>query len=208
VFLSKPIKESEDRRNMALKIWDTCATVNGSLGELYLRSRGYHESIPSMIRFHPKLYHEPSKMYLPALVAAVIRWPNETICGIHRTYLNGPNKASKLPNKMMLGSTQGGAVRLSSSVGPHLLLTEGIETGLSTLLSTKLSTWATLSTSGMMNVIVPSPSMTPKITIAADNDNAGRVASKTLAQRLTQEGHEVYIALPPENTDFNDVLRG
>jgi putative DNA primase/helicase len=205
---SKTAKELLDRTEHAIKIWNDSSVENRLLVESYLMARGYDQSIPLTIRQHPRLYHRDLKGYYPAMVAAVSLWPNENIKGVHRTYLceDGTDKAPIFSNKMMLGNIKGGAVMLSPA-SSHLVLTEGIETALSIYMATGLPTWATLSTSGMVGIKVPSLEITQEITIAADNDTAGRQASDTLARRLSLEGYKVRIALPPQNMDFNDLLR-
>ena len=89
-----------------------------------------------------------------------------------------------------------------------LAIAEGIETALSIYQSTGITTWAALSASGFKNLILPPPFMTKNIIIAADHDAAGKKAAYEAADRWTQEGRIVKIALPPKGLDFNDVLRG
>lgn len=201
-------KISNEKSEMYLKIWNGSIAADGLYVEKYLNSRGYYGCIPPTIRFSPKLYHSPSKAYHPAMVSGVTMWPEKRISGIHRTYLagDGSDKAPISPNKMMLGNTKGGAVRLSTP-DKTLFLAEGIETALSIYAATSLPTWATLSTSGMVNVKVPPLNITQKIIIAADNDAAGKKAADTLAKRLSREGYKIHLALPPPGMDFNDMLR-
>jgi phage/plasmid primase-like uncharacterized protein len=142
------------------------------------------------------------------MVAAVTTWPDKTIIGLHRTYLqqDGSGKADITPNKMMLGNTKGGAVRLTPP-GKRLVIAEGIETAFSVYLSTELPTWAALSSSGLLNVKVPALDITQEIIIAADADKAGIGAADKLKARLLVDGYKVSIATPPEGMDFNDLLR-
>lgn len=191
------------------KIWNECLSSKTSVVETYLKGRGYTGSISASLRYHPNLFHTDTQLHYPAMVAAVKRWPENDIVGIHRTYLkrDGSGKADIEYNKMMLGTTSGGAVRLVE-VGQKLILAEGIETALSLYLATGLPTWATLSTSGMVNVLVPPLDVTQEIIIAADNDMPGRKAANKLADRLLKNGYRVSIIMPPEGMDFNDLLRG
>ena len=191
------------------KIWQESHCAENSLVTEYFKSRCIAGAIPPTIRYHHKLYHKPTGFHFPAMVAAVTVWPHIEVSAIHRTYLkpDGTGKANVAPNKMMLGSVKSGAVRLSNP-SSKLILTEGIETALSVAMSTGLPTWATLSTSGMLNVEVPPLEITQKIIIAADNDNAGIGAANKLADRLLSAGYGVQIAMPPEGMDFNDLLQG
>ncbi|MCP5361461.1 MAG: toprim domain-containing protein [Hyphomicrobiales bacterium] len=137
-------------------------------------------------------------------------YPHNVVESIHRTYLrrDGTGKASVEPNKMMLGSCGGGAVRFGLFRGDTLWITEGVETGLSVSLITSQPTWATLSTSGMKTVVLPPLDRLPHLRIAADYDDAGIAAAEALAARELAIGRDVRIAFPPKpGQDFNDVLR-
>lgn len=192
---------------LVLRIWRETLSAEDSPVQAYLKGRGYDGMIPPVLRFHPRLFHA-SRTYHPAMVAAVTLWPSKTISGVHRTYLtaDGSGKAPLSPNKMMLGPIKGGAVRLSPA-GPQLILAEGIETALSCLYATHLPAWSCLSTSGMMDVIVPPVETTQQIIICADGDAAGQRAADKLAKRLHETGYIVRMASPPQDQDFNDVLR-
>jgi phage/plasmid primase-like uncharacterized protein len=140
------------------------------------------------------------------MVGSITIWPSSNLSGIHRTYLTEDGfKAPISPNKMMLGATKGGAVRLSPPE-KKLILAEGIETALSVYEIMGLPTWATLSASGMMNVLVPPVEVTQEIIIAADNDETGRKAAEILQNRLSKQGYGVKTILPPLHMDFNDVF--
>jgi phage/plasmid primase-like uncharacterized protein len=134
------------------------------------------------------------------------------VIGVHRTYLSrdGATKANVEPNKMMLGRCAGGAVHLEAA-GTSLSIAEGIETSLAVFLATGTATWAALSTSGLLSVVLPALPLAAEVIIFADNDRsgAGKRAAKTAAARFFAERRKVRIALPPhEGLDFNDILRG
>jgi hypothetical protein len=54
------------------------------------------------------------------------------------------------------------------------------------------------------------PSGIRKVTVFSDNDStlAGQKAAYTLAARLSAEGYEVTVEIPPMEGDWNDVLIG
>ena len=104
---------------------------------------------------------------------------------------------------MMIGRCGGGAVRLAPT-GPELVLSEGLETGLSVQKATGLPIWATLSTSGLCSVILPPEVRT--VIITADGDEPGEKAAQVAARRFIVEGRTVKIARPPQGMDFNDLL--
>ncbi len=142
---------------------------------------------------------------LPALVAAITIWPGRNVVGVHRTFLraDGKGKAPVTNPKMRIGRCGGGAVRLAPD-GPELVLSEGIETGLSVQQATNKPVWATLSTSGLRSVILPPEVET--VIIAADADEPGEEAAQAAARRFIAEGRTVKIARAPRGMDFNDLL--
>ena len=111
-------------------------------------------------------------------------------------------------DKLMLGATAGGAVRLSEG-GSRLVAAEGIESALSLLcglLSGPVEVWAALSTSGMRSLRLPEK--TGQLVIAPDGDQPGRTAAFALADRAHALGWRVSLIDPGEGADFNDILTG
>lgn len=207
--VSKVPKVFENTKQYINKIWDESLNAESSVVEKYLKSRGYIQRIPENIRYHTNLKHTPTQQYFPVMLAAITKWPNEEIIGLHRTFLktDGSNKADVERNKMMIGQAKGGAVMLTPA-NSKLIITEGIETALSVYAATGFSTWAALSAGGMENVQIPPVDITQEIIIAADGDKPGRKAAYKLAMKLLNNGYKTRIAIPPEEgTDFNDLLK-
>tara|TARA_R110000803_G_scaffold85370_4_gene151728 strand:- start:1255 stop:2157 length:903 start_codon:yes stop_codon:yes gene_type:complete len=198
--------EQADLRNAkwCQSIWNASQNVKNSLVVSYLASRRIDITPPS-IRYHSGLKHSMSGKYIPAMVAAVTRHPNDELIGIHRTYLhpNGRGKAKVFNAKMMAGKCKGGAVQLAPYTS-KIALTEGIETGLSVQQSTNIPTWACLSTSGLTAVVIPES--VAEILIFADGDIPGNKAAQTTATRLAMQGKDVRIILAPQGMDWNDEL--
>jgi len=196
--------DAEGRMKAAQSIWQASRSAQGTSVEAYLRSRGITNPAPPSIRYHPALKHNPTGLHFEAMVSAV-QALNRTITGIHRTFLlpGGRGKARVSQTKMMLGPCTGGAVRLARA-GPELVLSEGIETGLSVLQATGKPVWSCLSTSGLKAVALPPEVET--IIIAADGDDPGITAAEEAASRFDREGRTAKIAKPPKGMDWNDVL--
>jgi len=202
------------RLAMCKGIFNQARTCEGTIAETYLtKVRGIEglrfNKLKNTLRFQGEALHSPSGKYLPAIIAQ-IRGTNGQELGIHRTYLlpDGSGKADVTPNKMMLGPSAGGAVRFGHG-GPVIALTEGIETALSVARASRLTVWATLSTSGLRGLILPLPPVAEVVIICADNDEAGLSAAEGKAGQLEAEGRVVSIIQPPKaGDDFNDVLRG
>lgn len=214
-------REREARRNKQIQkqrycddIFSQAVPITGTLVQTYLESRGIvglqGHKMKNTLRFHPALHHSRSGQDLPAMIAR-IRGPGGRAMGLHRTYLktDGSGKADLQGGaKMMLGAASGGSVRF----GPDqrvIALAEGIETALSIARASRLTVWATLSTSGMKGLILPPPPVAEVVVICADHDAAGLAAAEQVAGHLEAHGRAVSVITPPkEGQDFNDVLRG
>ena len=200
--------DQQQRIEFARRKWHEAIPLTGTPADVYLRERGLEpgpDGWPPSLRYHSNVKHGPTGLYLPAMLGAVAIYPSREVVGLHRTFLraDGRDKAPVSNNKMMLGKCAGGAVRLAAA-GPELILSEGIETGLSVQQATGLPVWAALPTSGLRAVILPPEVET--VVIAADGDEAGEEAAQEAARRFVAEGRQVKIARPPRGLDFNDLL--
>jgi hypothetical protein len=196
------------RAEAAHQLWSETQPIDGTPAEAYLRGRGISCPLPDRLRFHPQCWHGPSATRYPAMVALVEGGEG---FAVHRTYLraDGTGKAGLAGgDKLMLGATAGGAVRLSG--GPmRLTVAEGIESALSLLcglLAGPVTLWASLSTSGMRALRLPD--QIGQLVIAADGDRPGREAANVLANRAHALGWRVSLIDPGEGADFNDILTG
>lgn len=200
--------EAMKRAAQAERLWQEAQPIAGTPAKAYLRGRGITCDLPPALRFHPEAWHGPTARRWPALVALVEGGDG---CAVHRTFLraDGSGKAG-LPggDKLMLGGTQGGVVRLSG--GPsRLVVGEGIESTLSVLcgmLDGPATVWAALSTSGLRGLRLPA--RPGRLTIACDGDRPGREAGHALAERAHALGWHVGILDPGDGADFNDILTG
>jgi hypothetical protein len=195
------------RAGQAERIWQEAQPIAGTAAEAYLKARGITCALPHTLRFHPACFHGPTAQRFPAMVAAV----EGGSFAVHRTYLrpDGSGKAGlEGGDKLMLGATAGGAVRLTDGPG-RLVVAEGIESGLSLacdLLDGPATIWAGLSTSGLCGLHLPA--QPGRLTIACDGDKAGRDAAHALAERAHGLGWQVGICDPGDGADWNDILTG
>jgi len=190
----------------ALQIWNAALPISGSLAETYLRTRGITCGLPQTLRFHPSLWHGPSASNHPAMIAHV---QGGDAFAIHRTWLasDGTAKAEIDRPKAMMGPTRGGSVHLTNDGSDSIIVSEGIETGLSIAsFDCYFGNYcvAALSTSGLRSLRLPQ--IPGKLVIASDGDAPGRSAAIDLAQRAHALGWTVNFLDPPEGQDFNDVL--
>ncbi|MEP9350015.1 toprim domain-containing protein [Xanthobacter sp. KR7-225] len=204
---AQAVREAEHRRiknaQRAVSKWHAARRCEGSPVEMYLVKRGLRGRIPQSLRYLPHEWHPQGTF--GAMVACV---QGVSSPALHLTFIdtNG-EKAPVQPQRLFIGSANGGGVCLAS--GPGLLVVgEGIESTLSA--ATKLPdhgpVWASLSASGMAAFeLPPQPG---ELVIAIDADRAGRNAGRALGQRATSQGWRVFWAEPPDGLDWNDVLQG
>lgn len=194
------------RTEAAISIWAAAKPAMGTPVETYLHSRGLSLPVPNALRFHAGLKH-PSGGVWPAMVALVTSGTQNASLAIHRTFLadSGADKAPVEPQRMMLGSCRGGAVRFSAP-SKVLVVGEGIETCLSAMMATGHAVWSALSTSGLRALDLPE--RVRDVIVLADGDPPGEAAARDCAYRWARSGRRVRIAHPPNGLDFNDVLLG
>ncbi len=202
-------RQDNPNGNLALAIWGQSQLAAGTPAEAYLRHRGINTPVPPSIRYNPGVKYTPSGLRLPCMVSAV-QAPDRSITAIHRTYIrdDGQGKAGVAKPKMLLGSINGGAVRLAYVGGPKMVVAAGLETSLSVMEATGLPVWAALSTSNFIGMALPALPLAAEVVIAADHDEAGIEAAEKAAALWSAQGRQVSITYPPTpNTDFNDMAR-
>jgi len=193
----------------ATTLWRAATPMDSSLTMRYLSERAISCPTPPTLRSLGDCRH-PSGKHIPTMIARV---DGATTFAVHRTFLadDGSAKTRLHPAKAMLGSCKGGAVHLSSinihTLGGPLVVTEGIENGLSLLsglLDTPATVWAALSTSGITSLTLPR--LPGHLIIAADCDTAGQQAARKLSIRADRLGWRISYLTPPPGQDWNDVL--
>ncbi len=208
---SDKLQDAARNRVTAQRIWEHAHELPNTPADRYLKSRGITIKPGACLRFHPNVFHhrEPTHdVYHPAMVACA-ETSDGKFAGIHRTWIDPTTANFKLtitPQKASLGAGDGSIVRLSPYLTSTIVLTEGIEDGLSILQATGQSVWVTLGTAGFYSVRLPPCVHT--VIIAGDNDPAGRKAINAAARRFYEECRQVRIIRPPAGfKDFNDALR-
>jgi DNA primase len=214
---AKPPNDYDAQRYLhrASQIWNEAVPATGTLVERYLYARGliFEDKVPSVLRFHPDLLHEPTRQRLPAMIGAATDM-NGKFTGIHRTYLaeDGSDQATVSEGgvKRMLASCFGSFIQLSEPQGNKLIIAEGIETALSLMQSCPdYGVWSAMT---LGNLKAPVPRSVTEIVLATDSDNkdprmAARVVREAADAHISR-GHIVREAPAPAGKDFNDVLRG
>lgn len=173
----------------------------------YLRRRcpGIDPTNLPDLRYHPSMWHGPSRTYHPALLG-IVRDSEGAGITVHRTFLSvgsaGVTKAKVEPARMVMPGAKplkGGAIRLLPAAGGRLGIAEGIETALSASVLHCYPVWSVISANGIRS-FVPPPGIT-ELVIFADHDDAGLTAAFECVARTG-----AYIQHPEEfKSDWNDV---
>jgi hypothetical protein len=181
-------KDVERRRRAALRLYlDAQDDLAGTPVAFYLDARGISLQrlgrYPRALRYHPALWHEPSRASYPAMVAA-ISGADGVHVATHRTWLQRDTggvwiKARIEKPKMVLGSFAGGCIRLwkgaskktlrDAAAGEPVVIGEGIETCLSIAMACpELRILSAVSLGNMGAVELPP--QVKQVILAAEND--------------------------------------
>ncbi|MEM9308821.1 MAG: toprim domain-containing protein [Pseudomonadota bacterium] len=197
----------------ARRLWAMGQPIADTLAERYLSARGLKDlRSVSALRFHPNCYYwredqsadGPPDAW-PALLTKVTDTAG-TLTGVHRTWLN-PQTAEKAPlnpNRKAMGNLLGKAVRIGSPTD-ILAVGEGLETMLSLRLALAGLPIAAALSGNHLAVFDPSGDFRRHY-VAIDNDEAGRTAFDSLAERLADSDLHL-VPLRPMLDDFNSDLR-
>jgi hypothetical protein len=208
-------QEKQERTRQALAIWNEAQAqpCRGSPIEDYLYyTRGIGDWLDTfpfldrVFRYHPNCPFGGER--LPCMLSLIRDIKTDAPVAIHRTALTTDNPPRRLDRKS-LGPTSGGAIKISPDHEVHsgLLIGEGIETVLSASKFLQFKpVWSLIDKNGVANF--PVLSGIESVTLAVDNDEAGRHASRQCIDRLTHAGVEVITAQTNRVSDFNDLVMG
>lgn len=208
-----PAKPKQDLREVANRIAGQAVAIQGTPAELYLRNRAITMLLPHTLRFArlapPKnsgLLKANGPGLLPCLVA-VVTDPDGTLVGIQRTYVTEDGRKAAAADgkvKFSLGLVAGGAIQLGAPA-ETIVVTEGLEDGLSLAQALGESVWVAAGTSMLPHMSFAS--VTRSIVIGADADEAGERAAQKAAEVYRDAQLAVRIMRPaPPHKDWNEVL--
>jgi hypothetical protein len=203
--------EKSKRTEQALQLWQAATAFRSSPAEVYLKhTRGIGDwldgfaSLDQVFRYHPDCPFGGERY--PCLIALVRDITTDNPVAIHRTALTKEARPQRI-SRMSLGPIGGGAIKISADCEVHdgLMIGEGIETALS---ASKLfqfkPVWSLIDAGNLAKF--PALSSIECVTIAVDNDVAGRQAAQECSRRFVAAGIEVFRARTSRHNDFNDLL--
>lgn len=201
-----PPRPDRDTTVDAQVIWRAAGPIAGTPAETYLRNRGIHYPLPFCLRF-ARLRYPGVADELPCLVALVISG-DDKIGGIQRTFVreDGSGKADVKTAKLSLGRIAGGAIRLAPA-GEGLIVTGGLEDGLTLHQDLQQPVWAVTGEGNMTSLTLPWG--VRNIVIGADGDESGEAHAQRAAEAYAGQNRSVRIIRPmPGYKDFNAELQG
>jgi Toprim domain len=193
----KPKAEpATDNRGKARWAWHRSLPIQRTAAEVYLRrERGILCVFPETLRFLPGTDRHPPSMIAPFAMAdefepGSLSVKANQVGAVHITRLTPDgHKHPAEPNKIMLGSATGMPIVVAP---PNdllgLVITEGIEDGLSVFEATGSGVWVAGCAARMPGLAVAIPSWVECVTICADDDEPGRKNAYALAELLDQRG--------------------
>ena len=199
-----PPPPKRNTRIEAISIWRSAGPIQGTPAEAYLRNRGLDLPLPESLRFARLPYGHGRS--LPCLIALIVDAENK-IGGVQRTFVaeDGLGKADVPAPKLSLGRIAGGAIRLAPAAA-SLIVTGGLEDGLTLQQELGLAVWAATGEGNMAKVAMPQT--VGSVIIGADRDTIGNDHARRAAATFTSQGRLVRIIRPQLGfKDFNDELR-
>ncbi|MCJ7420946.1 CHC2 zinc finger domain-containing protein [Sphingomicrobium astaxanthinifaciens] len=204
----KPFRDG-DKRAAVERIWSHSYSIKACspVGD-YLASRGIAvEELSGLENLREtKLPFRGDGKEHPVLIAG-LRDGNGDLTAIQRTFLTPEGQKLAGPeSKRSLGTVRGSAVKIGDSV-EELVICEGLEDALTLRLANpSVSVWA--AAGGNMLCSLPIPDECTRLTIARDNDEAGKSAVEASAKMFWREGRQISVMAPsPEFKDFNEELQ-
>jgi len=216
-----PAKPKTDMRPVAQRIVNESFPIEGTPAAAYLRWRGITMELPHTLRFAclppPKIEGNGvlaanGPGLLPTLVAIVTDAAGDLV-GLQRTYLteDGRKAAVKATDsdrkpkvKYSLGNLLGGSIRLGPP-SPSIVVTEGVEDGLTLAQGLGRTVWVSAGTS--MLSAMAFPEVVRSLVIGADADDAGEAAAQKAGEAYSAAGKMVRIMRPAAGfKDFNAEL--
>jgi putative DNA primase/helicase len=202
---AKQTSKTGDNSARAREMWSKGTSVNGTLGETYLKSRHIYHAAPFCRFAADALMHNGTRwIHLPALLLPIST--SLGIVAIQRIFLSGDgHKADIESPKRCLGLPGGGAIRYGKAPDTHLNIAEGFEDAVSVCALQGLDhCWAAAGIERYTTMEIPAQVKT--ITIWSQHGAPATKAVKKAETKFTGQGHQLSIEIPAREMDWNDML--
>lgn len=186
--------------------------TRGDPVSLYLNRRGLGNlwPVPEVLRLHPELpYWHDGKCLggFPVMLAPMVS-PDRRIVAWHRTFLTSDGCKAAVPEPKKLtraaGPLAGASIPLFKPARGCIGVAEGIETALAASCASGVPVVAAYCSANV--AAFQWPAGVRRLTIFADNDAAGRIASEALQVRAVRAGLQVSVVAPTDpGSDWADV---
>jgi predicted P-loop ATPase len=202
---SPPGGTSQGKAAKVARIVADCQDPHGTPADAYLKGRGITKRpLP------PSLCYRLDAFGRYGALVALATDDAGTINAIQQICLTAdgqkaPVRVQKRTNKARDGWAETSSVRLPGE--PPIVLSEGVETGLSIWQATGQAGQVCLGIANFGHAPLPGGC---QVVVARDGDRPGTKADRQIHRAvgvLMGRGHEVAIAEPPPGKDFNDVLQ-
>ena len=190
-----------ERRDAALRLWESGRAVSGTPSARYCRTRGLVRALPGpeVLRHNaetPVSAYRRGGYARPALLAA-IHTADGVLTAVEVTYLTPQGRRAtdlRLGRKTVGPAPGGCAIRLDE-IGEDMLVGEGVFTTRSASEWFGLPGWALGSTRNLR--VWRPPAGVRSVLIAADRGADGEASAETLRAGLVRDGVAASVALPP-----------
>ena len=196
-----PVTPEHDnrQRKKAAFLWSRSVAAEETVTRYLRESRRYGGAIPPTVRFLPARFgHHPAMITAFGMAEEVecgrYEISPESVQGVHLTLLkdDGSGKAGTDRDKIMVGPSKGFPIMLAPpNDGQGLIISEGIENGLSAHEATGLGLWVAGSAGRLGSLAAAIPSFVECVTIVTDDDISGRKGARALAYALSERNIEV-----------------
>ena len=205
-----PAADPTRNARIAASLWSQRQPITGTPAETYLARRGLRAPDGAQLGFlETAKYPKPGAVF-PALIGAFQNLAGE-VTGILRIFLTHDGAKAPVPEpKLMLGTTQGCAVRLGPAA-PTLALCEGIETGLAYMaLNPGKIAWALGAARGFLSVQLPETvsqvELLGELAPTGEPDPTSAHYTAAALARFRAEGRSARVEYPEVPKDHNDEL--
>lgn len=201
------VPDQIDKSALAWEIWNEAIPIKSTPVEAYLIIRGIGNYQGTALRWHRDCPYGGRDRRRGCMLAAIVNLHTGRFQAIQRTPL--AYDGEKVGERMTLGPSKGGIIKLVGEAGPHLAIAEGMETALSLHKIDGMASvpvWSAINAAGVGGF--PLVDGVETLWVIADHDNSGLHAARSVSEAWVTAGRRAYIIAPKETgLDLNDVIR-